>query len=195
MRTAWLLQGLGFLILLIAVYFLLRENTEPQTEIPNDMITSANEEPMNEENIIIRSPAFREGSAIPSKYTCDGEDISPPLSIENIPSDTVSLALVVDDSDAPMGTWDHWVLFNISPETTKIGEGGKPQGPDGNTSWNKTGYGGPCPPDGEHRYFFKIYALDTKLGLGDGATKEEVLEAMKGHVLSESELMGVYKRI
>jgi hypothetical protein len=150
---------------------------------------------MNEEQFIIRSPAFSQGGVIPSKYTCDGDDVTPPLSIENIPPSTVSLTLIVDDPDAPAGTWDHWVVFNMHPNITKIGEGSEPEGVGGQNSWNKTGYGGPCPPDGEHRYFFKVFALDTKLGLPEGATKNEVLEAMKGHVIHSSELIGLYERI
>jgi len=150
--------------------------------------------------IKLRSPAFKEGEMIPKKYTCDGEDISPPLFWEGIPEEAKSLALICDDPDAPMGTWVHWVIFNIPsaekglPENVpprKILKNGAVQG---KTDFGRVGYGGPCPPGGIHRYFFKIYALDERISLEPGATKKKLLKAMEGHILAEGKLMGKYGR-
>jgi Raf kinase inhibitor-like YbhB/YbcL family protein len=148
------------------------------------------------------STAFEQGEPIPEKYSCDGEDISPSLAWGDPPAGTQSLALIMDDPDAPVGTWDHWILFNISPDLRELQEDlpitGKNIDPDaifvGNNSWGRAGYGGPCPPSGAHRYFFKLYALDTIINLLPGATKQELLDAMEGHILAEAELMGTYRR-
>jgi Raf kinase inhibitor-like YbhB/YbcL family protein len=146
------------------------------------------------------SPAFPAGELIPSKYTCDGEDISPPLHWKNAPENTRSFALVLDDPDAPVGTWDHWVLYNLPAETAALEEGFSarsdlPEGClRGINSWRKPGYGGPCPPAGTHRYFFKLYALDVVLDLPFGATKAQLLTAMERHILDQVELMGIYSR-
>lgn len=141
----------------------------------------------------LTSTAFTHNGAIPSEYTCDGADLSPPLSISDIPANSKSLALIMDDPDAPVGTWDHWVVFNIPP-TKQIAKGTEPQGVAGRNSWGRTGYGGPCPPSGTHRYFFKLYALDTELNLPKGSTKKELERAMQGHIVAQAELMGTYKR-
>ncbi|MEM4254360.1 MAG: YbhB/YbcL family Raf kinase inhibitor-like protein [Candidatus Woesearchaeota archaeon] len=140
----------------------------------------------------LSSPAFADKQGIPSDYTCDGADKIPPLEISDVPANTKSLALVMDDPDAPMGTWDHWVVWNIPPTTKRIDA--EPEGVSGKNSWGKTGYGGPCPPSGTHRYFFKIYALDTMLDLPAGSNKAALLSAMKGHVIAEASLMGTYQR-
>ena len=148
----------------------------------------------------ITSTAFAEGEMIPKQYTCDGADISPPLSWTGVPASAKSLALISDDPDAPMGTWVHWVLYNIPPDTAGLPEKVPPDDTvlggarHGKTDFGRLGYGGPCPPGGTHRYFFKLYALDTVLDLPVGATKDELLKAMKGHVLAEGELMGKYTR-
>jgi hypothetical protein len=143
----------------------------------------------------IKSPAFQHSGAIPSKYTCDGADVSPPLAIADVPGKTRSLALIVDDPDAPAGTWVHWVVWNIAPGIREIPENSVPQGASQGTSdFGKQKYGGPCPPSGTHRYCFKLYALDVPLDLKPGATKGQVEEAMKGHVLAQSELVGLYRR-
>ncbi len=148
----------------------------------------------------ITSPAFSEGGLIPSKYTCDGQDISPPLKWKDVPAGTKSLALICDDPDAPIGTWVHWVAYNIPLEMTHLDEeiqsekelkSGMRQG---NNDWSSIGYGGPCPPGGTHRYYFKLYALDTTLDLKPGATKAQLLKAMEGHILAEGHLMGKYNR-
>lgn len=143
----------------------------------------------------ITSPAFQDGTAIPAKYTCDGNDVIPPLRFEEIPEGTVSLALIVDDPDAPRGTWDHWVLWNIPVGTTQVSEGTEPGGVPGKNSWGRTGWGGPCPPDREHRYFFRLYALDSVLALAEGSTKVDLMKAMQSHILAETKLMGRYDRI
>ncbi len=150
--------------------------------------------------IEISSPAFQEGAAIPKKYSCDGQDVSPALAWSNIPSGSQSLALIMDDPDAPAGTWVHWVVYDMPASNSGLPEnvpttGGVPGGGvQGNNSWKRSGYGGPCPPGGTHRYFFKLYALDKLLGLGPGATKGQVLKAMEGHVLDQGQLMGRYSR-
>jgi Raf kinase inhibitor-like YbhB/YbcL family protein len=143
----------------------------------------------------ITSPAFPHDGMIPSKFTCDGADVSPPLSIVNIPEKTRSLALIVDDPDAPVGTWVHWVVWNIAAGTKKIPEASvSPGAIQGTNDFGKQRYGGPCPPSGTHRYFFKLYALDAPLVLKSGATKVQIEEAMKGHVLAQTELIGLYRR-
>jgi hypothetical protein len=142
--------------------------------------------------LIITSPAFENNKFIPTKYTCDGEDVNPPLDIKGIPEETKSLVLIIDDPDAPMGTWDHWIVWNI-PSTNKIEENTVP-GVEGLNDFRKHSYGGPCPPSGTHRYFFKVYALDTKLALGSNSRKKDVEMAMKGHILAKGELVGLYSR-
>lgn len=145
--------------------------------------------------LTITSPAFTNGGAIPSKFTCDGADVSPELVFGAAPPGTRSLALIMDDPDAPGGMWVHWVVWNIDPATKRIAEGDVPPGAKlGLTDFRQTSYGGPCPPSGTHRYFFKLYALDATLDLGAGATKASLERAMKGHVLAQGELMGKYKR-
>jgi len=148
----------------------------------------------------IRSTAFSEGAMIPTRYTCDGPDLSPDLSWSGVPDAAKSLALICDDPDAPVGTWVHWVLFNIPsgesglpaaiPPDETLGNGAR----HGTNDFRRLGYGGPCPPGGTHRYYFKLYALDTELNLNSGVSKDQLLEAMKGHVLAEAQLMGKYKR-
>jgi len=137
---------------------------------------------------------------IPEKYTCDGSDISPPLSWSGVPDNTQSIALISDDPDAPMGTWVHWVLFNIPPDVDTLPEN-IPQEEElengakqGITDFFRIGYGGPCPPGGTHRYYFKLYALDTMLDAEAGITKKELLELMEGHILAQGQLMGRYQR-
>lgn len=154
----------------------------------------------NAMEIKVTSSAFAEGGMIPSKYTCDGQDMSPPLGWDAVPDGTKSIALISDDPDAPMGTWVHWVLFNLPAETRKLEENIPPDktlpngARQGTTDFKSVGYGGPCPPSGTHRYFFKIYALDTKLDLSAGASKGELLKAMEGHVIGQGQLIGKYKK-
>ncbi len=141
----------------------------------------------------IESPSFKNNEVIPSKYTCDGEDINPPLIISGVPNNTASLVLIVDDPDAPGGTWVHWTLLNIDPKTTEIAEDSVPKGAiEAMTDFGSPGYGGPCPPSGTHRYFFKLYALDVVLSLNLSATAKDIYQAMEGHVTSSAELVGLY---
>jgi Raf kinase inhibitor-like YbhB/YbcL family protein len=149
----------------------------------------------------IKSTAFEEGGLIPSEFTCDGADVSPPLSWSSVPAGTESLALISDDPDAPVGIWVHWVIYNIPPTAAGLPkvipgdeklENGAIQG---KSDFGKVGYGGLCPPSGTHRYYFKLYALDTVLNLEPGATRDQLLKAMDGKILAECQLMGRYKRI
>lgn len=140
----------------------------------------------------LTSPEFGNNGSIPSKFTCEGEDVSPELIADDIPQDAGSLALIVDDPDAPMGTWVHWVVYDM-PVISKIDEGAVP-GKQGINDFGKKDYGGPCPPSGTHRYFFKIYALDRKLDLDEGIDKKALEKAMDGHILAQAELVGLYQR-
>ena len=150
--------------------------------------------------IHLSSNAFTEGAMIPQRYSCDGENISPPLFWTGVPSGTRSLALICDDPDAPVGTWDHWVLYNIPADATGLPESVPEKAVldtgavHGSNSWGRIGYGGPCPPGGTHRYFFKIFALNTLLDLKSGATTSQLLETMEGHILGQGQLMGRYRR-
>lgn len=145
----------------------------------------------------MQSSAFKENGSIPSKYTCDGNNISPPLSWKESPANTKSFVLIVDDPDAPNGVWDHWIIFNIPSETTELTENASlpKDALYGKNSWGKLAYGSPCPPSGEHRYIFKLYALDTLLNLPSGATKSEIEAAMKNHILATTKLITRYKKI
>ncbi|MGK7392631.1 MAG: YbhB/YbcL family Raf kinase inhibitor-like protein [Candidatus Cyclobacteriaceae bacterium M2_1C_046] len=143
--------------------------------------------------LALSSPKFENGGSIPKKYTCDGENVNPPIKVENLPEDTETLALIIEDPDAPNGTFDHWIVWNINPYLDQINEHVTP-GVEGKNSFGKHHYKGPCPPDGEHRYFFRIYALNKSLKLQPDAGKIELLDAMEGNVLASGELMGRYKR-
>jgi len=142
----------------------------------------------------ITNSAFQEGGNIPSKFTCDGAGASPPLQISDVPSGAKSLVLIVDDPDAPGGLFTHWIVWNISPQTRTIAEGGPPKAVQGTNDFGRSGYGGPCPPSGTHRYYFKIFALDRELDLPFGAKRGQLDAAIKGHVIAQGELMGRYSR-
>ena len=138
---------------------------------------------------------FGNGENIPSEYTCDGHDLAPELAISDVPEDAKSLVLIVDDPDAPMGTWVHWLLYNIPASTKIINAQNLPRGvKSGETDFGRTGWGGPCPPSGTHRYFFKLYALDKDINLNEGATKDQLEAEIKGHIIDKVELIGLYKR-
>src|SRR5258705_3953650 len=143
-------------------------------------------------NLAVQSVAFANNGHIPSKYTCEGEDINPPIEINDIPGETKSLAIIVEDPDAPGGVFTHWLLWNISP-SEEIAENTN-QGVSGINDFGKTGYGGPCPPSGAHHYYFKIYALDKELNITAGENKNALLEGMNGHIVATGELMGRYKK-
>ena len=162
--------------------------TEPREEAKGAKMT-----------IEVRSSAFEEGEAIPTRYTCDGLDVSPPLTWGSVPDETQSLVLIAEDPDAPRGTFVHWVIYNLPPDTRRLPEdipkqlelsSGAVQGVNGAGG---VGYMGPCPPNGTHRYFFKIYALDTGVDLGGRATKEDLMRVMERHVIAEGRLMGTYQ--
>lgn len=147
----------------------------------------------------LTSPAFQQKGKIPRLYTCQGENISPPLEIMQVPPQAKSLVLIMDDPDVPRtlrkdGMFVHWVVYNIVPTTIKIEENADPFGTIGKNTTGELGYMGPCPPDREHRYFFKLYAIDKMLSLPPGATKEEVLKEIEGHIIAQTELMGLYEK-
>jgi hypothetical protein len=150
----------------------------------------------------LKSDAFVNGQSIPAKYSCTGKNISPALTWSEPPAGTQSFALIVDDPDAPMGTWVHWVLYNIKPDRRSLQEDlpvtGKNIDPNavfvGKNSSGKIGYDGPCPPSGTHRYYFRLYALDTTIGLLPGATRDKILKEMEGHILAQGELMGTFSK-
>lgn len=138
---------------------------------------------------------FENNDQIPSKYTCDGQDLAPELIISDVPTGTKELVLIVDDPDAPIGTFVHWLLYNLPPETTKIDNNNLPSGTkQGFTDFRKNGWGGPCPPSGVHRYFFKLYAIDKTLDLPEGANKAKLENSIKGHIIEQAQLIGLYKR-
>ncbi len=173
---------MGLLLLLFFVAGCIGQKT-PEEELPPTEVIK---------ELTITSPAFQNDGYISSKYTCDGENINSPLEIEGIPEGTESLVLIVDDPDAPRGTFNHWVVWNISPTNT-IKEGTIP-GTEGINGFGSRGYSGPCPPSGTHRYIFRVYALDSRIDLDSGAKKIEVEEAIKDHILAQGELIGLYSR-
>ena len=144
-------------------------------------------------SISITSPSFQAGGDIPTKFTCNGTNVSPELQISSVPNEAKSVVLIVDDPDAPRGLFTHWIVWNIDPKTTRVAENSAPAaGVQGTNDFGKRNYGGPCPPSGMHRYFFKIFALDTKLELKPSARRAELDAAMRGHVLTQGELMARY---
>lgn len=142
----------------------------------------------------LTSSAFREGESIPSKFTCDGGNTSPPLKISDVPSGAKSVVLIADDPDAPGGLFTHWLVWNILPQTNSIAEGSAPKGMQGTNDFGKSGYGAPCPPSGMHRYCFRVFALDRELDLRSGAKRSQLDAAMKGHVIAQGELIGRYAK-
>lgn len=146
--------------------------------------------------MLVESPAFVHEQKIPSRYTCEGENLSPPLTLLNVPHETVSLVIIVDDPDAPHGVFNHWIIWNIAPHQHQLPEGfHSSTAKEGVTGFGKIGYHGPCPPPGKpHRYFFKVFALNSLLHIESGATKQEVEKAMQHHLIDQAELMGTYSR-
>jgi Raf kinase inhibitor-like YbhB/YbcL family protein len=194
----------GLLIVLLAACTPDGTATATPEAIATSPASAPSEIPSTEATMSLEltSDAFMSGQSIPAKYACTGRNISPALAWNEPPSGTQSFALIVDDPDAPMGTWVHWVLFNISADSRSLQEDlpitGKNVDPNaifvGKNSSGNIGYDGPCPPSGTHRYFFKLYALDTVISLLPGATKEQVLKEMKGHILAQGELMGTFSK-
>ncbi len=143
----------------------------------------------------IKSSSFENNNSIPSKYTCDGEDINPPLEFSDIPDRCQGIALIMEDPDAPGGSWIHWLVWNVSPSSFYVKENSVPEGAtQGVNSFGNNNYGGPCPPSGTHHYCFKAYALDQKINLDSGADKQDVQDQMEGHIIEEAELIGIYHR-
>jgi len=183
-----------FCFLLLTLLFLSgcqkEKNNSESPDVPADKMT-----------IIVYSPVFEDGGMIPAKYTADGDNISPPLEWKDIPEGTKSIALICDDPDAPGKTWVHWVMWNIPPDENGLAENVRPiatlsdGAKQGISDFKRTGYGGPAPPSGTHRYYFKIYALDISLNIPDNSTKSDLLKAMEGDILGEGQLMGKYKRL
>lgn len=173
------------------------QRSEPPGNVPNQSSANSNGEKALE--VKLKSTAFDEDGMIPKQYTCDGPNISPPLQWDAVAS-VKTYALIADDPDAPAKTWVHWVLFNLPPGIRFLPENVPPQdklqigGQQGTNDFRKIGYGGPCPPSGTHRYYFKLYALDTELQLDSSATKDQLLKAMEGHILAQGQLMGKYER-
>lgn len=172
-----------------------KETADKVDELAESEESAETEEEVTETIMKIESPAFKNNEMIPSKYTCDGEDINPSLRISGIPEEAASLVLVVDDPDAPGKTWVHWTVWNIDPKTSEISENSVPAGAvQGVTDFGVPGYGGPCPPSGTHRYFFKLYALDIVLNLNSSSKVGDIEKAMNGHILDNAELIGLYSR-
>jgi len=189
MRSFSIMIGLGFCLLLFL------SCARPQPKIAQPAVTPTEEKV----EIKLASVAFKDGQSIPAPYTCDGVNISPPLEWSGVPKTAKTLAIVVDDPDAPAGTWVHWVLYNLPAdnigvvENVPATESLKAGGFQGKNDFGKMGYGGPCPPSGSHRYFFRIYALDGELPLKAGATKAELMKAMEGHIVLQGQLIGTYR--
>jgi Raf kinase inhibitor-like YbhB/YbcL family protein len=188
----------GFVFAFAMLAFIACSNRPQQAALPQATPAPANQQPKSETKLT--STAFKEGEAIPRGYTCDGANVSPPLEWTGVPKSAKTIAVIVDDPDAPAGTWVHWVLYNLpaaglglienTPQTETLNGGGV----QGKNDFGKIGYGGPCPPSGTHRYYFKFYALDSELALKPGATKADVEKAMEGHVVGQAQLMGTYRR-
>lgn len=180
-----LLTVIVFLIIAVILIFIFERSSSVNDELLETM-----------GNLVLKSSAFQNNDFIPRKYACEGENINPPLEIENALAEVKSLVLIMDDPDATIGVWDHWLLWNIEPETKYINEDDMPvSAVAGTNSFGDLKYGGPCPPAGKaHRYMFKLYALDKKLALTRGSVKSELEEAMEGHILAQAILIGLYER-
>lgn len=188
-------------ILLVAIviflgYYFWQGREKKAVEVEKVGKTEQREEVVKEENIMkLTSPAFENNEVMPSQYTCDGENINPPLEISQVPAGTKILVLTVDDPDAPSGSWNHWLVWNIPSTVSLIEEDDVPEEAiQGISSFDKQEYGGPCPPSGTHHYIFKIFALDTELSLETISTIKEVEKAMEGHIIDQAEIVGLYQR-
>lgn len=188
-----IILALGAMIVLLLsgmIYFVRNEESAETTVAISEMPTMT---------LTVTSPAFEMNNAIPARFTCDGQNISPELNFSNIPTRAKSLALTIEDPDVPKSTradgmWNHWIVWNMPATTTKIEEGAMPPGLVGTNTSGNIAYGGPCPPDREHRYFFTLYALDSMLSLPAGSTKEELLSALSSHIIEKTTLIGRYNR-
>ena len=187
MRTSLAISAISLLLFAACV-------SNPQSSAPPAAT------PAGKPEMKLVSSAFKEGESIPRQFTCDGINVSPPLEWSGVPSTAKTIAIIADDPDAPSGTWVHWVLYNLPADNIGLvenlppGENMKSGGFQGKTDFGKAGYGGPCPPSGTHRYFFKVYAVDSELSLKAGAAKDELVKAMEGHIVAQAQLMGTYRR-
>lgn len=187
MRKSLIIGGVLVILVIAGALILARKSGETKVlPAPTPIPTT---------NMHITSSAFTEAQHIPTEYTCDGQNINPPLTISEVPENAKSLAIIMDDLDSPNGNFVHWLIWNIGSKTDEILEGKIPPGAmEGTNSFAKKGYGGPCPTVGEHRYFFRLFALDETLSLSAGATREKLEAALQGHILARAEFYGVYKR-
>lgn len=192
----FLIIAIIIIIVGAGAYFVFRDSGKKEIPQPSpENITASPNQTINNITMKISSSAFQAQQNIPVKYTCDGQNINPPLSFANVPNGTQSLVLIVDDPDAPSGTWTHWTLWNINPQIAGIDENSvSPGAVQGKTSFGKPGWGGPCPPSGTHRYFFKLYALDANLNLSDSADAQGLQDTMRDHIIESAELIGLYSR-
>jgi len=183
MKNIRLIYILGFVLLTAAIIIFMRPQAQYNLNLPN------------RKNMKITSSAFENNQSIPKKYTCQGDNVNPPLEFSDIPKKAKSLALIVDDPDAPMGTWTHWTVWDIRPDAGGVRENSVPENSvSGLNDSGKSGYQGPCPPSGTHRYFFKLYALDKDLDLKSSTSKADLEKAMSGHIIGHGELVGLYKK-
>lgn len=190
---------LAFIILIIIfagiIFYLSKKSEKEEISLIPSPPAPPKIEIESEKRMSLESPAFENNQYIPLKYTCDGEDINPPLEIKNVPEGTKSLVLILEDPDAPRGTFSHWLLWNIKPETSLIEENSYPQGAVlGLNDFGKNSYGGPCPPKGTHRYYFKLYALNTSIEIDQNSKKGDLEKAIKGKIIAKAELIGLYQR-
>ncbi len=191
MFKAKLAKVLTFTLVFLSLLFIISTITSCKEKVVTEEVLE--KEKIERGAMKIESPSFKNNEMIPSKYTCDGANVNPPLLISGTPEDAKSLVLIVDDPDAPSKTWVHWVVWNIDPNTKEIPENTIPKGAvEGMTDFGKQGYGGPCPPSGIHHYHFKIYALDITISLDSSASVVDIKEAMQGHILDSAELIGLY---
>lgn len=183
------------LLLVSGLIYILISNAKKENPSSTTSTSTQTSDGSTVQKLTLTSPSFTTGNKIPAKYTCDGDDINPELQISGVPTGSASLVLIVDDPDATSGRWVHWVISNISPDTTTIAENSVPSGSTlGQNDFKISTYRGPCPPEEEHRYFFKLYALDIRLNTLSSSTAQDIERLMEGHILATSELIGIYER-
>ena len=187
------LKYIGFILSFLPIFLFIFTGFACTPEIQPETIAQKGDMDIKSDALRIESPVFLDNGNIPVKYSCNGENVNPQLNMSGIPENAESLLLIVDDPDAPKGTWVHWIVFNINPETALIAENSVPSGSiEGMTDFGIQGYGGPCPPSGTHRYFFKLFALDNVLDLDSKAKVDDINKAIEGHVIESAELVGLY---
>lgn len=198
--SKWLIAAIIFALMSGLLLYVLTKQDSTSANKPESDIQKTKQLSIIKNKIMkLSSEAFDQNGLIPLQFTCDGPDVNPPLDISDVPERTQSLVLIMDDPDVPKdiradGMWDHWIVFNIPPDISVIAQDSEPVGIHGKGTSGNTNYHGPCPPEGEHRYFFKLYALDTLLDLKEGVSKQAVETAMEGHIIDQAELLGKYSR-